>query len=213
VASLLFILSFVFLQKVDLPPWRPGFDPGSDQVGFVVDKVALERLFSEYFGFPCKFSFHQILHHHNHPGQATIGQSVSALPSGPSWTPPPTKRIKKRKVDLNWLTQIPKEKRKLTRRKSENRTPISNTGSWSRSSHFNSCLLILAWSPFKKILWSLFIFASPFTPPRVSVHHIFPNTIELFLSNFAYTVIKSFYLSVWNRLQKDFVKLWSDHHV
>jgi hypothetical protein len=40
------------------------------QVGFVVDKVALGQVFSEYFGFPCQSSFHQILHHHhNHSGQ------------------------------------------------------------------------------------------------------------------------------------------------
>jgi hypothetical protein len=39
------------------------------QLGFVVDKVALGQVFSEYFGFPCQSSFHQILHHHNHPGQ------------------------------------------------------------------------------------------------------------------------------------------------
>jgi hypothetical protein len=39
------------------------------QVGFVVDKVALEHVFSDYFGFPCQSSFHQILHHHSHPGQ------------------------------------------------------------------------------------------------------------------------------------------------
>jgi hypothetical protein len=39
------------------------------QVGFVVDKVALVQVFSENFGFPCQSSFHQILHHHNHPGQ------------------------------------------------------------------------------------------------------------------------------------------------
>jgi hypothetical protein len=26
-------------------------------VGFVVDKVALEQVFSEHFGFPCQFSF------------------------------------------------------------------------------------------------------------------------------------------------------------
>jgi hypothetical protein len=46
--------------------------------------VALGRVFSEYFGFPCQSSFHQILHHHNHPGQVTIGQSVAAVPSGAS---------------------------------------------------------------------------------------------------------------------------------
>jgi hypothetical protein len=28
-------------------------------VGFVVKKVALGQVFSEYFGFPCKSSFHQ----------------------------------------------------------------------------------------------------------------------------------------------------------
>jgi hypothetical protein len=33
-------------------------EPGSGQVGFVVDKVALGQVFSEYFGFPCQSSFH-----------------------------------------------------------------------------------------------------------------------------------------------------------
>jgi hypothetical protein len=32
----------------------------SGHVGFVVDKVALRQVFSEYFGFPCQSSFHQI---------------------------------------------------------------------------------------------------------------------------------------------------------
>jgi hypothetical protein len=36
-------------------------------VEFVVDKAALGQVSSEYFGFPCQ-SFHQFLHHHNHPG-------------------------------------------------------------------------------------------------------------------------------------------------
>jgi hypothetical protein len=31
--------------------------------------AALGQVFSEYFGFPCQ-SFHQFLHHHNHPGLA-----------------------------------------------------------------------------------------------------------------------------------------------
>jgi hypothetical protein len=39
------------------------------QVGSVVDKVASGEVFCEYFGFPCQSSFHQLLHHHNHPGQ------------------------------------------------------------------------------------------------------------------------------------------------
>jgi hypothetical protein len=37
--------------------------------GILVEKVALEQVFSEYFGFPCQSSFHHILHHHNRPGQ------------------------------------------------------------------------------------------------------------------------------------------------
>jgi hypothetical protein len=28
----------------------------------MVDKVELEQVFSEYFGFPCQFSIHQLLH-------------------------------------------------------------------------------------------------------------------------------------------------------
>jgi hypothetical protein len=51
------------------PPQRAGFEPGFGQVGFVVDKVALGRVFSDYFGVPCQSSFHQILHPHNHSGQ------------------------------------------------------------------------------------------------------------------------------------------------
>jgi hypothetical protein len=30
-------------------------------VGFVVDKVALGQVFSEYFGFPCQSTFHRLL--------------------------------------------------------------------------------------------------------------------------------------------------------
>jgi hypothetical protein len=39
------------------PPRRPVFKPGSGQVGFVVDKVALGQVFSEYFCFPFQSSF------------------------------------------------------------------------------------------------------------------------------------------------------------
>jgi hypothetical protein len=31
-------------------------------MGFVVGKVALGQVFSEYFGFSCQSSFHQLLH-------------------------------------------------------------------------------------------------------------------------------------------------------
>jgi hypothetical protein len=41
----------------------------SDDVGFVVDKVELGQVFSEYFGFTYQSLFHQILHPLNHPLQ------------------------------------------------------------------------------------------------------------------------------------------------
>jgi hypothetical protein len=43
---------------------------------FVVDRVALEQVFSEYFRFPYK-SIHQLLHTYHHPsssGADTIGE-------------------------------------------------------------------------------------------------------------------------------------------
>jgi hypothetical protein len=46
--------------------WNIRFDPGSGQVGFVVDKVALGQVFSEYFDFPYQSSFHQLLHNQPH---------------------------------------------------------------------------------------------------------------------------------------------------
>jgi hypothetical protein len=73
---------------------------------FVVDEVALWRVFSECFGFSCQSSFHKILHHNNHAGQTTIDQSVVAVPSGTSWTPPPTKRIFLRKQNILKLSTI-----------------------------------------------------------------------------------------------------------
>jgi hypothetical protein len=42
------------------------FEPGSGHVGFMVDKVALGQVFSNYFGFPCQSSFHQLLHNQHH---------------------------------------------------------------------------------------------------------------------------------------------------
>jgi hypothetical protein len=54
------------LLVAGFPPRRPGFEPGSGHVGFVVDKVALGQVFSEYFGFPCQFTFYRLLHNHHH---------------------------------------------------------------------------------------------------------------------------------------------------
>jgi hypothetical protein len=65
-------------------------------VGFVVDKVALGQIFSDYFGFPCQFSFHPLLHtHYLSFGAGTIGQ-MADVPSAISLTPPQeTKKGKK----------------------------------------------------------------------------------------------------------------------
>jgi hypothetical protein len=48
---------------------------GSGHVGFVVDKVALGQVFSEYFGFPCQ-ALCRLLHTHHHPssGACTMAQ-------------------------------------------------------------------------------------------------------------------------------------------
>jgi hypothetical protein len=52
-------------------------------------KVPLGQIFSEYFGLPCHFSFHPLLHtHYLSSGAGTIGQSVANIPSGLSLTPP-----------------------------------------------------------------------------------------------------------------------------
>jgi hypothetical protein len=66
-------------------------DPGSGQVGFVVDKVVPGQVFSEYFGFPWQSLFHRIiLHPHNHPGQAQEDSKWPRCRVDPVWTPPPT---------------------------------------------------------------------------------------------------------------------------
>jgi hypothetical protein len=44
------------------PPQRSGFETMSSHVGFMVDKVAMRQVFSEYFGLPYHFSFHLLLH-------------------------------------------------------------------------------------------------------------------------------------------------------
>jgi hypothetical protein len=51
-----------------LPTAAARFRVRVEHVWFVVDKAALGQVFSEYFVFPCQSSFHQFLHHHNHPG-------------------------------------------------------------------------------------------------------------------------------------------------
>jgi hypothetical protein len=67
------------------PPRRPGLG----HVRFMVDKMALGQVFSEYFGFLFQSAFHQLLHNHHHlsSGAGTIGQTVAAVPRGLSLTP------------------------------------------------------------------------------------------------------------------------------
>jgi hypothetical protein len=58
------------------PLRRLGFEAGCGHEGFVVDKVALAQVSSEYLGFLCQSSFDQLLHNHHHlsSGAGTIGQ-------------------------------------------------------------------------------------------------------------------------------------------
>jgi hypothetical protein len=64
------------------PQRQPGFDPRSGHVGFVVDKVVLGHVFSEYFCFPCKFSFHHLHHTHHLSSKAgTRSQIMANIPN------------------------------------------------------------------------------------------------------------------------------------
>jgi hypothetical protein len=54
-------------------------------VGFVVDKLPLGEVLSEYFGFSCQFSFYRLLHTHHHilsSGAGAIDQIVVDMASG-----------------------------------------------------------------------------------------------------------------------------------
>jgi hypothetical protein len=48
------IMAVPWLKRLvaGLSPWRFGFATGSIHAGFVMDKVALWQVFSEFFGFP-----------------------------------------------------------------------------------------------------------------------------------------------------------------
>jgi hypothetical protein len=66
------------------PPQRPR----SGHVGFVVNEMALGQVFSVCFGFPCQFSFHQLLHTHLSSGAGTMNPLVAGVPRGLSLIPP-----------------------------------------------------------------------------------------------------------------------------
>jgi hypothetical protein len=79
-----------------LPNGAPGFESRSGNVGFVVDKVALGQVFSEHFGFPCKFLLHRLFYIHHH--QLSSGCWYNRTVSGRliKWTVSPhPKKLKK----------------------------------------------------------------------------------------------------------------------
>jgi hypothetical protein len=55
-----------------------GSSPGLVMWDFVEDKVAMGQVFSEYFGFPCQFSFHQLL-------QKSSSSIIWGLYNWPKW--------------------------------------------------------------------------------------------------------------------------------
>jgi hypothetical protein len=67
----------------------------SGHVGFAVNKLVLGQPFSAYLGFPCQSSFHQILHHHNHPGQVQWANWWLTCRVDPVWLRPPVFKFKK----------------------------------------------------------------------------------------------------------------------
>jgi hypothetical protein len=76
-------------------------------VGFVVEKVEVGQVFSEYFGFPCQSSFHRMLHvHHHHlsSGAGTISQTVADVPSDLSLTPPQKQNRQNKQLFNNLYT-------------------------------------------------------------------------------------------------------------
>jgi hypothetical protein len=68
------IISFGWLVASD--DWLIRFTP----------QVAPGHIFSEYFGFPCQFSIHRLLHTHLSSGAGTMCQRVADVPSGLSLT-------------------------------------------------------------------------------------------------------------------------------
>jgi hypothetical protein len=68
------------------PPRQPGFEPGTGEVGFVVDEVALGQVFSEYFGFPCQSTFPPNSPSSQSSRAGTIDQQWPTCRVDPVWT-------------------------------------------------------------------------------------------------------------------------------
>jgi hypothetical protein len=62
---------------------------GPRSISGQVDKVVVGQVFPEYFGFPCQFSFHLLLHIHHYlsSGYRPLGQIVADVPSGLTLSP------------------------------------------------------------------------------------------------------------------------------
>jgi hypothetical protein len=77
----------IMVQAVSrlLPTAATRVRAGSGHVGFVVDKVALGQVFSQYFGFPCQFSLHRLLHirYHLSSGAGKIEKQVDSVSPTP----------------------------------------------------------------------------------------------------------------------------------
>jgi hypothetical protein len=75
-------------------------------VGFVVNKMALGKIFTQYFLFPNQFLFQRLLHiHHLSFGAGTIGQLVADVPSG--FRVIPLQETKKKKNYIYAILPIP----------------------------------------------------------------------------------------------------------
>jgi hypothetical protein len=92
-----------FWENMQLPR-RPVFEPMSSHVGFVVDKLALGQILSEYFGFPCQFSFRRLIHTHHHlsSGAGTTCQIRSCRHT--KWTQSPPKHAALRVLCIQRLS-------------------------------------------------------------------------------------------------------------
>jgi hypothetical protein len=78
----------------------------SDHVGFVVDKVALGLVSSEYVVSHCQFSLHRLLrtHHHLSSGAGVTGQLVAGIPN--SLTPAHETEIIRDAQHLNSVAEV-----------------------------------------------------------------------------------------------------------
>lgn len=73
-----------------LPPRRPGFDPRSGNVWFLVDKVAMGQIFSEYLALSCQLSCHPVFHAYLSSGLWQCGPTSGWRTKWTQSHPPPS---------------------------------------------------------------------------------------------------------------------------